>query len=97
MQLIFQTEHDIISWMSDTPMFQEELNYFIAHQDELVAQHRGMVLVLKGQGVVGVYPDLVQAYTQAQKTYALGTFMLQRCEPGKDAYTVTITSHNFSA
>lgn len=77
-------------------MFQEELSYFVAHQDELVKQYRGQVLVLKGSQVIGAYPTLNEAYIQAQKTQLLGTFMLQRCEPGKDAYTVSISSHNFS-
>jgi hypothetical protein len=76
-------------------MLQAELDYFIAHQDELVRQYRGKVLVLKDQQVVGVYDTLLRAYLEAQKHYALGSFMLQPCEPGPDAYTVTITSHNF--
>jgi hypothetical protein len=73
-------------------MFQAELAYFIAHQDELVRQHRGKVLVLQGQQVVGVYANLLTAYLEAQKTYKLGTFMLQRCEPGPEAYTITIST-----
>jgi hypothetical protein len=76
-------------------MFDEELAYFIAHQDELVKEYRGKVLVLKGPRVVGIYPNILDAYLQAQKEHKLGTFMLQRCEPGKDAYTVTLTSHCF--
>jgi len=78
-------------------MFQNELAYFIAHQDELVRQHRGKVLVLKDQGVVGVYDTMLSAYLEAQKTHPLGTFMLQPCEPGQDAYTVTISTHGLFA
>lgn len=78
-------------------MFQNELEYFITHQDELVQQHRGKVLVLKGQQVVGVYDTTLIAYLEAQKTHPLGTFMLQPCEPGPDAYTVTISTHGLFA
>lgn len=38
-------------------MFKQELQYFIDHQDELVRQYRGQVLLLKGQQVVGAQPD----------------------------------------
>jgi hypothetical protein len=78
-------------------MFQIELNYFIAHQDELVRQYRGKVLVLQGPRVVGVYDTLLTAYLEAQKEHPLGTFMLQRCEPGTEAYTVTIATRGIFA
>ena len=78
-------------------MLQAELAYFIAHQDELVRRHRGKVLVLKNQQVVGVYDTMLTAYLEAQKTHPLGTFMLQRCEPGPEAYTVTISTHGLFA
>lgn len=71
-------------------MFQTELNYFIAHQDELVRKHRGQVLVLRGEAVEGVYPTTLSAYIEGQKKFPLGTFMIQACEPGEDAYTSTI-------
>lgn len=73
--------------------FNEELDFFIDHQDELVRQHGGKVLVLKGRAVVGVHKTALEAYLEAQKKYKLGTFMIQPCEPGTDAYTVTISSH----
>lgn len=73
-------------------MFREELNYFIEHQDELVAQHRGKVLILVGQHVVGVHDTVLEAYLEAGKTHEPGTFMIQQCEPGEQAYTATISS-----
>ena len=42
--------------------------------------------------------ELVQKYRGkilALKDHAAGTFALQRCEPGTDAYTVTISSTLF--
>ncbi|MBI2836678.1 MAG: hypothetical protein HYX75_00045 [Acidobacteria bacterium] len=73
--------------------FDEELGFFIEHQEELVSQYRGKILVLVGPKVVGVHNTVLDAYLEAQKEYELGTFMIQPCEPGPDAYTVTITSH----
>lgn len=71
-------------------MFEAELSFFVAHQEELVAQHRGKVLVLRDREVAGVYDDPLTAFLAATKQFAPGTFMLQPCEPGPAAYTVTI-------
>lgn len=76
-------------------MFDTELNYFIAHQDELVARHRGKVLVIRGEQVEGAYSSALEAYLSAQKQFPVGTFMIQPCEPGPGAYTVTISSMNW--
>ncbi len=74
-------------------MFEKESNFFIANQEQLVHDHAGKVLVLRGEEVVGVYDDALQAYLDAVKKYKPGTFMIQPCIAGSDAYTVTITSH----
>jgi len=73
-------------------MFTEELNFFIANQDQLVERYSGKVLVIKGQSIVGVYPNVLSAYLEAQKEHELGSFMIQLCLPGPQAYTVTINS-----
>jgi len=77
-------------------MFLDELNFFIANQNDLVNQYRDKVLVLKNKSVVGVYDTIGQAYFEAQKEHPLGTFMLQPCRPGPEAYTVTISSLNLA-
>ena len=73
-------------------MFETELNYFIDHQDELVAKHGGATLILKGAEVVGVYKTPLTAFLEARKRFDPGTFMLQPCEPGSDAYTVKLAN-----
>jgi len=78
--------------MITPPLFQDELNYFIANQDRLVAEYPNKVLVLKDEQVVAAYDTIMEAYLEAQKTYPLGTFMLQPCKPGPEAYTITINS-----
>lgn len=78
-------------------MFDTELKYFIAHQEDLVRQYRGKALVLRGEHVVGAYGSPLEAYLAAQKEFPLGTFMIQPCEPGPEAYTVTINSLYASA
>ena len=76
-------------------MFDTELNYFKAHQEELVAKHQGKTLVICGEKVEGAYDSPLQAYLEAQKRFKLGTFMIQSCVPGPDAYSVTISSMNW--
>ena len=74
-------------------MFEKELAYFKAHQDELVAKHPGKVIVLRGETVEGAYHSALEAYVDARKRFELGTFMIQPCEPGVGAYTVVINSN----
>ncbi|MFZ2445916.1 MAG: hypothetical protein WAW37_06130 [Syntrophobacteraceae bacterium] len=77
-------------------MFIEELNFFIENQDQLVREHRGKVLVIKGRNVIGVYPSSLSAYLETQKEHELGSFMIQLCLPGPEAYTVNISSNILS-
>jgi hypothetical protein len=74
-------------------MFETELNFFIEHQKELLAKHKGQVLILRGTEVAGAFDTALDAYNNALSRFDLGTFMLQPCEDGPSAYTVTLTSH----
>lgn len=71
---------------------EEELAFFIAEQKALVAKYGGKVLALKGKAVIGVYESMMDAYLETQNEHALGTFMIQPCEDGPEAYTVTLSS-----
>jgi hypothetical protein len=73
-------------------MFQEEMDFFRRNQSELVDQYKGQVLVIRGSEIVGAYGSALDAFTEAVKKYAPGTFMIQPCQPGPDAYTVTVSS-----
>lgn len=73
-------------------MLEKEFQYFIDHQDELVAAHRGKFIVIKDERVIGVYNTEIEAYTNTQKEHDLGTFLIQACLPGKDSFTQTFHS-----
>ena len=73
-------------------MFEKELEYFIAHQDELVSKYKDKTLVIKDCQVVEVCDSPLAALLKAQEKYELGTFMIQPCIPGQGAYTVTIST-----
>lgn len=72
--------------------FEAELKFFIKHQEELVEKHSGKFLVIRGESLLGAYDTPLDALRETLKRHAPGTFMIQRCWPGPDAYTVTISS-----
>lgn len=73
-------------------MFKKELEYFKKHQDELVNQYNGKYLAIKGEEIIGVYSDPIIAYTNSIKDHKPGSFMIQPCVPGPEAFTVTIST-----
>jgi len=75
-----------------TMSFEKELAFFIENQEALIEKYLGKVLVIKGREIIGVYPTTLGAYLETQKTHPLGSFMLQPCLPGPEAYTVNIAS-----
>jgi hypothetical protein len=64
-----------------------EFEYFKKHQDELVEKYGGKVIVIKGQTVIGAYDSYGEAVYETEKAHELGTFLVQRCDPGIEAYT----------
>lgn len=66
---------------------EREFDYFLAHQEELVRQHRGKFLVIKDQKVIGVYDSELKAIEETTKGHELGTFLVQPAEPGSESYT----------
>jgi hypothetical protein len=77
--------------------FEAELRFFIDNQEELVKKFAGKVLVIKGKTLLGVYNSSLEAYSETLKSHKVGTFMIQPCMPGPEAYTVTITSTSIFA
>lgn len=70
----------------------DEFQYFLDHQDELVPLYNGKYIVIKDGAVLGAYDDELEAVTETAKVHPLGTFLVQKCEPGSDCYTVTFHS-----
>jgi len=68
---------------------EKEFNYFVSHKDELLEKYNGKVLVIIGEEIVGVYNLEIEAYKESSKKYKLGTFLIQKCEPGEESYSVT--------
>lgn len=73
-------------------ILEKEFQFYIEHQQELVEKYNGKYLVIKNQQVIGIYNTEIEAIKQSSKEHELGTFLVQKCEPGKDSYTQTYHS-----
>ena len=54
---------------------------------ELLKQYKGKFVVIVGHSVVGAYRTFKDAVLRSAKKYALGTFLVQECTEGDEAYT----------
>lgn len=68
-------------------MLEKEFQYYLKNQSELVKKYNGKYIVIIGEKVVGDYNNEQDAYTESEKKYKLGTFLIQLCVPGDSAYT----------
>jgi hypothetical protein len=73
-------------------VLEKELKYFQEHQDELVEEYYGRFIVIKDQEVIGDYGSELEAYEETKEKHEPGTFLIQHCMPGEDAYTATYHS-----
>lgn len=66
---------------------EKEFQYYLDHQDELVKEYNGKVIVIKDQQVIGVYESDIEAVIETEKEHPLGTFLVQLCSEGDTAHT----------
>ena len=71
---------------------RDEFEFYLAHQDELVVEYDGKVIVLKNHEVIGAYDSPGEAYIETKKAHEPGTFLIQRVSPGTEAYTSSYNS-----
>ena len=71
---------------------EEEFNYYLEHQDELVKEYNGKFVVIKDGKVLGAFASALEAVEKTAEQHELGTFLVQLCEPGNASYTQTYHS-----
>ena len=71
---------------------KKEFLFYIKNQNNLVKQYQGKVIVIKNQKVIGAYDDELEAIDATVQEHELGTFLVQKCEPGEQNYTQTFHS-----
>lgn len=65
-----------------------DFEWFKANQENLVKQYNGKYLVIREKVVLGAYASAAKAV--AGTSFPMGEYLVQRCVPGKKAYTVWI-------
>lgn len=71
---------------------EKDFQYFLKNKKELVEKYNGKFIVIKNQQIIGVYGSEVEAVTETEKEHTLGSFLVQKCEPGSESYTQTYHS-----
>lgn len=73
--------------MSKPLPLQSEFEFYLGHQSDLVKKYSGKFIVIIGQEVIGAWDSQPEAILEATKTHKLGTFLVQKVEPGTEGYT----------
>lgn len=68
-------------------MLEKLFKFYLEHQEEFVKKYNNKHIVIKDFKVIGAYDSYENAYFETIKTNELGTFIIQLCTPGNDAYT----------
>ena len=71
---------------------EKEFRYYLEHQDELVEKYNGKFIVIKNREVIGAFDSELEAIDKTAEKHELGTFLVQKCEPGRESYTQTYHS-----
>jgi hypothetical protein len=79
--------HDKSMTAGMPPRMLKEFEFYIKHQDDLLQRFHGKFIAIKGAEILGGFETEIQAITEAKKRWDLGTFMVQKCEPGSENYT----------
>lgn len=73
-------------------ILEKAFDYYLQHQNELIEKYRGKYVVIKDDRVIGVYDSDYEAVETTSQEHELGTFLVQKCEPGSESYTYTYHS-----
>jgi len=71
---------------------EKEFKFYLEHQDEFVKKYKGKFIVIKNREVLGVFDSELEAIEKTAEKHELGTFLIQKCEPGAESYTHTYNS-----
>lgn len=74
-------------------MLEKEFEYYRSHQEELAGQYLGKYLLISGESFQGAFDSELEAYSEGQRRFGLGNFLLRRCQSGEDSYSQTFNLH----
>ncbi len=73
-------------------VLEKEFKYYLENQDSLVEKYNGKVIVIKDCRVIDAFDSELEAIEKTAEKHELGTFLVQKCEPGRESYTQTYHS-----
>ena len=73
-------------------ILEKEFKYYLEHQEELVEKYKGKFVVIKDCKVIDAFDSEMEAIQKTVEKYELGTFLVQKCEPGSESYRQTYNS-----
>jgi hypothetical protein len=68
-------------------MIEKEFKWYLENQSQLIEKYNGKFLIIQNNSIIGDYDTEEDAVFDAQKKYEQGTYIIQFCSPGDDAYT----------
>ena len=71
---------------------QNEFEWYVKHQADLVREYSGKYLVIKDQGIVGAYESQLEAYRESLNLFEPGTFLIHQAQAGDSNISQTFYS-----
>ena len=56
---------------------KKEFEYYRANKTDFLKKHEGKFIVIKGQKVLGIFDEQLEAINETKKNHELGTFLVQ--------------------
>ena len=70
----------------------KQFQFFLKNQESFVKEYPGRFIVICGEEVKGDFESALDAYFYARKNFEPGSFLIQLCVGGMEAYTATIST-----
>jgi ABC-type phosphate/phosphonate transport system ATPase subunit len=91
------TENNKLRTKAIVDMLEKEFKYYLDHQGELVKKYNNRFVAIADGKVVGDYDTFEQALFKTAEKYEPGTFLVQECTEGEEAYTQKFHSRVYFA
>ncbi len=65
---------------------RKALDWYIKNQVELVEKYEGKFVVIKDDQLLGIYDNELTAFETTRKEHAPGSFIVKKCEAGRESY-----------
>jgi hypothetical protein len=71
---------------------EKEFLFYLENHSRLLSTYRGKYVLIRDERILGAFDSEMDAIKAGVDKFPLGTFLVQRCEPGEESYTQTFHS-----